>query len=119
MSSVDPGIETSSTPKEALPTIHDRMVNLYERRAAGSPLVHLGNGYGPTEFARDGGFRRPYVGKEYIDATGRHQTEVLPMGLQWLFEDPATFAKIDPDHFNTIIEALHGIPETNAGTGEN
>lgn len=45
-----------------------------------------------------------YVGKDY----GGRATEILSMGLQKLYEDPAKFARADPEYFNFVVDILHG-----------
>ena len=44
-----------------------------------------------------------YVGKNYDDAT-----EVLTMGIQLIYENPAEFAKADPEWFKFIVGVLKG-----------
>jgi hypothetical protein len=52
--------------------------------------------YRPDEVAFRDRFRDPYVGKLYD--RGR-ATEVMSMGLQYLYEDPLRFRSEDPEHY--------------------
>lgn len=49
-------------------------------------------------------FITPYVGK----ITGRGTTEIVSMGLQYLYEDPLKFARSDPEHFDLIMRIIKG-----------
>lgn len=52
-------------------------------------------------FGERGGY---YVGKQYM--TG--DTEIISMGAQALFEDPARFAAVDPEYFAFTLGVLRG-----------
>jgi hypothetical protein len=52
--------------------------------------------YQPYEVAFRDRFRDPYVGKVYRDASN---TEVMSMGLQYLYENPLRFRSEDPEHY--------------------
>lgn len=45
-----------------------------------------------------------YVGKPYGDGS----TELVSMGLQQLYDDPAKFAKADPEYFQFMVSVLRG-----------
>ena len=74
-----------------------------KRRTEGKPLQQIPH-HKKDERYRDGGFRVPYVGKEYSSGF----TEVLSMGLEWMTSDPIGFAKDDPDHFRFVFEITRG-----------
>lgn len=70
-----------------------------------------GNGYGDDEKGRDDNFgkafgpnRSWYVGKVYPDGS----TEVLSMGIEKVYEDPAGFAKADPEYFRFVLGVMRG-----------
>jgi hypothetical protein len=41
----------------------------------------------------------------------RYATEVVSMGVEYLYADPAKFARDDPEHFRFIVNLLRGIFE--------
>lgn len=78
-----------------------------KRKAAGLSTGHLyARGFKASEIAASDAWRDPYAGKKY----GRdyYATEVLSMGLQWLYSDPVNFAVEDPEHFNFTIAMIAG-----------
>jgi hypothetical protein len=78
-----------------------------KRKAAGLSTSHLySRGFKASEIAASDAWRDPYAGKKY----GRdyYATEVLSMGLQWLYSDPVNFAIEDPEHFNYTIAMIAG-----------
>lgn len=79
------------------------------RRAAGEPSQRLsklypGVRYGKTERAFKDKFEDAYVGKDY----GDRATEIVSMGLEYLWRDPAGFARRDPDFFDFVIGLIRG-----------
>ena len=90
-----------------LPAIQQESMAYYAERTKGSPLVHLGAGYEAHEEARDGGFIDPYVGKEYVVGNKRVSTEIVSVGLEYLYRDPVALAERDPDFFDFLIATLH------------
>lgn len=66
---------------------------------------HMGSGYEPAEIGAKDGFRTAYTGKFY----GHNSSEVLSMGVQWLYSDAANFYKESPKHFAYTLAALHGL----------
>ncbi|MCG3207303.1 MAG: hypothetical protein FOGNACKC_00903 [Anaerolineae bacterium] len=92
---------------------HDRKVYkaakaFLDKRTAGErekPMSMLtGNPtYNDWEYGRKDKFRTPYVGKSYDNAT-----EVISMGVQYLWQDPLKFAKEDPEHMELTLKALEG-----------
>lgn len=87
-----------------------------ERRVGGEPAQKLNDvvshgGYRDDERGRSDRFveafgkdRAWYVGKDY----GGRATEIMSMGMEQLYNDPAGFAKADPEFFEFVIGVLHG-----------
>jgi hypothetical protein len=63
--------------------------------------------YKKNEVAFEDDFLDPYVGKVYD--TG--DTEIVSMGLQWMYKNPAEFHAKDPDHFDLILRILRGVKD--------
>lgn len=73
------------------------------------PLSELtGNqGYKEHELSFKDHWLHPYMGKFYPPSGGRvGATEILSMGLQFLYEDPIDLAQRDPEMFNFVINAI-------------
>ena len=66
---------------------------------------HMGGGYEAGEVGNKDGFRSKYCGKFY----GGASSEVLSMGLQYLYEDPVAFLKESPEHFKYTMAVIHGL----------
>jgi len=78
-----------------------------KRAAAGLSTNHLySRWFKASEIAAVNGWRDPYAGKKY--GNNYYATEVLSMGLQWLYEDPVAFAVEDPEHFNYTLAMIAG-----------
>jgi hypothetical protein len=72
------------------------------------------NSYEPHEVAFQDRFMDPYVGKLYRSGQA---TEVMSMGLQYLYENPMKFRQLDPDHYYLtlgLIAYLRKHPEDRA-----
>jgi len=63
--------------------------------------------YKKNEVAFEDDFLDPYVGKVY----DKGDTEIVSMGLQWMYKNPAEFHKRDPDHFDLILRILRGVQD--------
>jgi len=50
-----------------------------------------------------------YIGKTYKRGGIIDSTEVLSMGVEFLFSDPVTFARVDPEFFDFIVGVLRGV----------
>lgn len=87
------------------PALAKKGVDFRKRRTAGEQLTHLGPGYDANEYAYRDKFKDHYVGKDY--GTDAH-SEVISMGMQYLFQDPLTFARDDPDYFDFMFDTLRG-----------
>jgi hypothetical protein len=75
---------------------------------SGQEPQHMGGGYESDEFGNDDKFwgnHKRYCGKFYSGDT----SEVLSMGLQYLYQDPIGFAKGAPEHFRYTLAAIHGL----------
>jgi len=95
-------------------SIFEKAISFYKRRTKNSileSLKHLtGENYSSDEKTRKDDFMHPYMGKEYLDKNGEIlATEIISMGIQYLYADPLAFANGDPDFFDFIIEILAGI----------
>lgn len=70
-----------------------------------------GASYGSGEKARADNFFNAYCGKIYSmtdDYSDAFATEIMSMGVQELFTNPAKFRKEDPEYFNFVIANLKG-----------
>jgi hypothetical protein len=65
-------------------------------------------GYRDTEIARADKFHSPYVGKQYGPLGRQYATEVMSMGFEELYANPAGFAAADPEYFNFITRIARG-----------
>ncbi|MGB1284969.1 MAG: phage portal protein [Aggregatilineales bacterium] len=95
------------------PAIHARCVEFLEARTAQEseqPMSVLmpGRGYRANEVTKADAFPDPYVGKQYISRNKTYATEILSMGLQYLYTDPVTFQRTDPEYFEFIISITRG-----------
>lgn len=84
--------------------VHDSALAFYDRRTAGETPKWLGKGYGHKEVTRKDKFLHPYIGKDY----GRIATEVVSMGLEYMYRDPLKLATDDPDYFDFMFNLLRG-----------
>ena len=84
------------------PKIMKKALAFRDRRTKGEKTIHL-PAYG-ADFKVDR-FVTPYAGKLYRSNIA---TEIFSVGVQYLFDDPVGFAKIDPDYFNFTIDAILG-----------
>lgn len=91
--------------------MYKRAANVFlDRRTAGEEAQQLRKltkkNFDPSEIAKPDKFRTPYIGKIY----GDKYTEVISMGIQYLYEDPLKFAEEDPDMFDFIVDLLRADP---------
>lgn len=87
----------------------DKVLAFYDRRTAGEKSEKLStltgdHRYDPSEVAKPDKFMDAYIGRDY----GRHATEVVSMGLEYMYAEPARLAKEDPDYFDFIYELVRG-----------
>ena len=108
------GVESPSTVvhemshwlEEKVPSIRQEVVDFYKKRTDGEDLVKLrdvtGNpAYGEEEETRTDKWLHPYMGKEYENAS-----EILSMGMELMYENPAYLAKKDPEMFDFIYSVV-------------
>lgn len=88
--------------EEADAQVHREAMDFLRRRTKGERLEWLGPGYGRDEKSRKDKFIRPYMGKDY----GADATEIISMGLEYIWRDPWEFAEKDPDMFDFILAVV-------------
>lgn len=91
------------------PKIKKAMNDFLERRTAGETAESLKKltgvkGYKPNEIAKKDKFIDPYMGKIYSDKS----TEVLSMGIAYLYSNPAMLIEKDAELFDLIVNVLRG-----------
>lgn len=91
------------------PEVADKARAFLARRTAGEESRKLRDltgirAYGPGEMAKRDKFLDPYMGKIYPHGA----TEIVSMGMEWMWVDPAAFAARDPDYFTFIFDLLRG-----------
>lgn len=82
--------------------VHQKAVEFLERRTKGEAALWLGDNYDKDEMARKDKFLDPYMGKDY----GDRATEIVSMGLEQMWINPARFAKADPEYFDFIFNLM-------------
>lgn len=91
------------------PAVQKRLNEFYAARTKGERLKRLsrvtGRNYGPKEVTRVDRFADPYMGRDY----GTGNTELLSMGLEFLFTDPVELALRDPELFDLVVAILKGV----------
>jgi hypothetical protein len=91
------------------PEVHRKALEFYDRRTQGEQVEWLGPGYSRWEVTRRDKFLSDYMGKEYKDRRGeRYATEIISMGMEYMWDDPVRLATEDPDYFDFIFEVLRG-----------
>lgn len=88
--------------------VHQKALEFLDRRTAGEPLEWLGRGYSRREVARKDKFMSAYMGKEYKLGDDRYATEIVSMGLEYMWHAPGMFAREDPDYFDFIYGLMRG-----------
>gem|GEM_PF-1615146 len=92
--------------------IFDKITGFLERRTKDDkirPLSDFGRGYDRDEKTKPDKFLNPYMGKQYYTALGRRTgSEILSMGLEYFYDNPAKLAKEDPDYFDFIYDLVRG-----------
>lgn len=96
--------------EESDPKIHDKVQKFFESRTAGEKWQKLsdltGNSnYGDNEVAKPDKWLKPYMGKK---TNSDENSEILSMGMEMMYKDPAGFAKADPEYFAFIYNTLRG-----------
>lgn len=70
-----------------------------------------GNSYGADEIAKKDRFFSPYCGKIYSynnEYRTGNASEIMSMGVERLFKEPAKFAKEDREYFDFVVANLRG-----------
>lgn len=100
------------------PNVHAKAVAFLERRTKGETAQKLKvltgiSAYKDNEIAMPDKFKSPYTGKVYSwtnEGSGKYErhaaTEVVSMGLQYMYEDAEQFMKDDPDFFDFTYELM-------------
>jgi SPP1 gp7 family putative phage head morphogenesis protein len=94
--------------------VQRRAFDFLERRTRGAKLESLreltGNDhYEDGEEIRRGNFISLYMGKEYRDENGDlSATEIISMGMEYMWRNPVSFAEKDPEYFDFMIDVLRG-----------
>ena len=96
--------------EESDPKIHSKVQKFFKKRTAGEKWQKLseltGNpNYRDNEIAKPDKWPKPYMGKK---ANSEKNSEILSMGMEMMYKDPANFAKIDPEYFAFIHDTLRG-----------
>lgn len=87
------------------PDIQRQALAFYHRRTQGYNLEWMGPGYPSTELTRKDKFLHEYMGKDY----GGQATEIVSMGLEWMYTKPAILASRDADMFDFIFRLARGL----------
>ena len=97
------------------PTVHEKAIAFLERRTEGEEAQRLRDilpryNYRASEVAKRDKFENPYTGKLYVNSrTGeQYATEIVSMGLEAMYSDPAHFAEVDADFFDFIYDLVRG-----------
>jgi hypothetical protein len=90
--------------EEADPEVRRKAHEFLDRRTAGEGFEWLGDQYDKREVTRRDKFADPYMGKYYSDGS----TEIVSMGLEEMWSDPAKFAQTDADYFDFIYNLTRG-----------
>lgn len=104
---------------------HDKVIEFLKRRAGKEPARPLKqitgkNYFDDIEVAVEDDFKDAYVGKYYgvnwrdfaggrqgkVDWDTVYASEVISMGVEYLYGNPVKFAKDDPDYFDFMFEVL-------------
>jgi hypothetical protein len=95
--------------------IRGKALAFLKRRADADPkglLPIYGNKPGPGGIVEKGWkdkFINHYCGKRYTkEEYGYEATEIVSMGIQFLYESPRRFLKLDPEYFEFIVDLLKG-----------
>lgn len=95
------------------PEWRKKRIAFYEKRTKGEELQKLrdltGEDYGDGELAKPDKFLTPYMGRLYdYDSPDHSASEIITMGAEYLWNDPATFLRDDPEYFHFIVGYLGG-----------
>ena len=102
--------ELGHTIEFSAPNLRNRLAAFLAERTKGerprrmSVLTGI-SGYGPKEVARPDRLAHPYMGRDY----GTGDTELLSMGIEYLFTDPVELASRDPEFFDLLVALVKGV----------
>ena len=93
-------------------TTQQRSFDFYSKRTSGDTLEKFADefpraGYPDDAIFKRDKWRRVYTGRYYGGAD--QGTEILSMGMQFIYEDAIGFAQSDPEHFEFTVNAMRGI----------
>lgn len=98
--------------EDVSPEVHKKAVDFLMRRTGDEPVRSLrqltGQRYRSNEVTRPDKFIHPYIGKNYIHNGNRYATEVISMGLEYMYSEPWKLATEDPDMFDFIYDVVRG-----------
>jgi hypothetical protein len=66
--------------------------------------LNPGRGYTSNEIAFKDKWMHPYMGKIYSTV----DTELMSMGLEFLYRDPVGLARQDPEFFDLLVRLIKG-----------
>lgn len=92
---------------ESDPETLRRVLAFYDARTAGDvlePLRNFSEHFNLAEVTRRDRWIDPYIGKDYQ----RTATEIVSMGVEWMYERPIELARQDPEFFDFIYNLLRG-----------
>jgi len=84
--------------------VHQKALDFLEARTAGEKEEWLGDHYDKHEKTRKDEFINPYMGKDY----GERATEVVSMGLEYMYAEPDRLAREDAGYFDFMYDLLRG-----------
>jgi len=84
--------------------VQAKALAFYDARTPGEKAEWLGDDYDEREVTRRDKFLDPYMGKDYQ----RRSTEIVSMGMEYYWDNPAHFARQDPEYFDFIFDLLRG-----------
>lgn len=95
--------------EDKVPGLRTRAQNFRDRRTQGEQTVALRTAtgirsYKPYEIALLDKFMRAYMGKVYPSG----HTEIVSMGMEYMWSQPIDFAEKDPEYFAFIYDAVRG-----------
>lgn len=96
------------------PKVHEKALAFLERRTKGEEAKPLNDLFPHLEFAdhevsKPDHFLDAYMGKIYEDdVMGHYATEIVSMGLELAYQNPAKLALKDPDLFDFLHDTLRG-----------
>ena len=95
--------------EENVPGLRDKVVRFLKERTEGEIRARLKDGYHANEWTKKDKFIDPYMGKVYEKFGKTYATEVLSMGLEYLYDDPVRLARDDPGMFDFLLRLLRGL----------